>query len=184
MQPEQVQQPTPDHVFHAVVSHKKVRYIIVILVTLIILADIVSWTAVFSRVDHFAEYVPVVSTTNEPGKLGTINAQFNTKFEAKIGQMIKVGSEGLEFKLMSVDDSRCPADPNVACVVAGTLKAKAELFTSDGLLGEIDVEVGKKVTLGGHVVNLLNVVPKERKMNTQLSEYILTFQIDELSPAV
>ncbi len=78
---------------------------------------------------------------------------------------------------MSVSDSRCPVEPKVQCIWAGTIKAEAELFKNKTSLGIKEVEIGKTININKYLIALKQVLPEEKKVETKLSDYLLTFKI-------
>ena len=100
----------------------------------------------------------------------------NDSVSLKIGATAQLG-DNLSLKLISVNDSRCPAEPNIQCVWAGTVIAKIELFKNSVSLGQSDIEINKEVSISGNIIKLLSVIPTEKKTGTQMSDYILTFSV-------
>ena len=90
------------------------------------------------------------------------DASLNTSFSLKVGQMVRFPAEKMELKLISFNDSRCPA--GVQCVWAGELAFNFS-FKADGLppesfslaqRGEDNSTTTKKV--GNYQINLEKVV--------------------------
>lgn len=102
----------------------------------------------------------------------------NKTISLKVGQIIKITADGLALKLLSVSDSRCPSEPKVQCIWAGTVSAKVELFKSKTSLGIREVELNKPSKLGNYTLNFFEVVPKIKKVDAQMSEYLLKFKIN------
>ncbi len=101
----------------------------------------------------------------------------NESLSLKVGQSYIFGKNGSTFKLVSVNDSRCPADPKIACVWAGTVTAKVEVSNNKTLVGIKEVEMNKTSIIGNYSINLVEVIPSVKNTDTQTSEYLLKFKI-------
>ena len=79
--------------------------------------------------------------------------------------------------LQIISDSRCPADPKVQCVWAGTVQIKARIVSGLGT-SEMTLELNKLVTTESETITLSAVSPvKSVQTEIPVSSYRFTFDI-------
>ncbi len=74
-----------------------------------------------------------------------------------------------------LSDSRCPSD--VQCIWAGTVLLRTKL-EKDGVVREVDLELGKSVTFPGIAVVLKEVLPPKGNNSIDTSDYTFFFGIE------
>ena len=84
--------------------------------------------------------------------------------------------------LAIISDSRCPSDPKVQCIWAGTVQIKA-LIESDVESAVKEIELNKPVTTFADVVTLTAVTP-EKSLDAEIatSSYEFTFRVARRVP--
>ena len=103
------------------------------------------------------------------------SAQSLTVF-AKIDE--KVEAFGIAITPLKVlSDSRCPADPKVQCIWAGTVQVQARIESGLGT-SEMTLELGKIVTTEAEEITLVEVAPaKLHEKEIAPGEYRFTLEI-------
>lgn len=95
---------------------------------------------------------------------------------AGIDQTVTVN--GVTITLLKiVSDSRCPSDPQVQCVWAGTVELKIHAETS-ATSSDMVVNLGTAVQIGAHQVKLITVSPQKLADKEILPvDYQFTFEV-------
>jgi hypothetical protein len=95
---------------------------------------------------------------------------------ARIGERV----EGLDVALTPLSvasDSRCPADPKVQCVWAGTVQVQIRIESGLGT-STMTLELGKSITTEAEEIALTEVTPTKLPEKEMLpGEYRFTFEI-------
>lgn len=114
------------------------------------------------------------------------NAKLDELFRIQIGHPVLIEDEKLQLKLLSVQDSRCPADPTVECVSAGSASVKINLAKAGKSLGDVTasylVVSGKKIpvaTVGGYQIELANLEPAARVGKIAQTDYTAVISVSK-----
>ena len=112
------------------------------------------------------------------------DAKLDELFRIQIGHKVKLGSENLELSLLSVQDSRCPADPSVECVWAGSASIKFNLAKAGKSLGDVTAsylvassEKSPVATLGGYQIEFANLEPAARVGKIAQTDYTAVIRV-------
>jgi hypothetical protein len=93
-------------------------------------------------------------------------------------------SSKLTFKLIKVEDSRCPAD--VDCIWAGNAKVKISIAKgkSAAKMFELDsAETSKKITFEGYEIALKDLSPIRKTTDTSPINYIVKLNLAKMTKA-
>lgn len=116
---------------------------------------------------------PTVATSTHSG---IPDSDILARITVRMGQ--KQGTMGVFVTpQLLVEDSRCPSDPNVRCIQAGTVKVKAQVTSGLGM-GDIVFELNKPTTTEAAQITLVAVIPEKHAGITVAPEqYTFVFEV-------
>ncbi len=90
----------------------------------------------------------------------------------------KMTAQGVSITpLEIISDSRCPSDPLINCIWAGTVEIRAQIQSGLGF-GILNLQLGKPVTTEKEIITLSEVSPaKTEQVEIPVSSYRFTFDV-------